>query len=298
MYCNSLIVSMLVSALAGVTIANSSQPKPEKNRLSEEPNLITFSKINKAWKYSQGENTKVAILDWLFDMSPKASAKYTTPTSMIPGEQIGATEPWHGEWMAEIVNQVAPKAKIIPIRARPATDNDRDKDGRYLYEKYLIKGIRFAADNGAVAVTNSMGPVAQCKDLRDAIDYAEQKGTIFVNVHPEYKCDPNNIDKRIIHPGLVSVPKHQTKPSAGRDIYVWPYQIAPVFRDGWGFSNGPPIVAGVIALMKSANPKLTPAEIRSIIIETAFNKNGFKVLDAEAAVKKVVEMKEKANELD
>lgn len=112
-----------------------------------EPNLITFSRIDKAWKYTQGENTKVAVLDWLFDMSPKASAKYINPTSMIPGEKIGFAEAWHGEWMAEIVHQIAPKAKIIPIRARPVSrEQDRDKDGRMPYEKYLVKGIRFAAD--------------------------------------------------------------------------------------------------------------------------------------------------------
>jgi len=48
--------------------------------------LAAFSRIDKAWSYSRGDNTKVAVLDWLFDMSPRASAKYVNPTSMIPGE--------------------------------------------------------------------------------------------------------------------------------------------------------------------------------------------------------------------
>lgn len=54
------------------------------------------------------------------------------------------------------------------------------------------------------AVTNSMGPLTQSKDFRDTIVCAERKGTIFIDVHPEEKPDPNGIDKRIIHPGLVS----------------------------------------------------------------------------------------------
>jgi hypothetical protein len=170
-------------------------------------------------------------------------------------------------------------------------EKDRDANGRYVYEKYLIQGIRFAADQGAVAVTSSMGPVTQSKELRDAINYAEQKGTIFVGVHPEEKSDPNNIDKRILHPGIVSVPKHRARPDAQRDIYVWPYQIKPVFRDGWGYSNGPPIVGGVIALMKSANPELTNPEIRRIIVETGDDKEGFRVLNVEAAVQRAVAMK-------
>lgn len=270
----------------------------EKNH---EPNYITFSKIDKAWKYTKGENSKVAVLDWLFDMSPEASKKYENPTSLVPGGLIGTGKPWHGEWMAEIVHQIAPEAKIIPIRARPSRkEKEKSESDRQPYEKYLIEGIRFAADQGAVAVTNSMGPVKHCQELQAAVDYAERKETVFINVHPEYliftkekyeECDPDKIDKRIIHPGLVSVPKYPAEPEPGRDIYVWPYEMNPTFKDGWGYSNGPPIVAGVVALMKSANPMLTPQEIKTIIVETAYMKDGFKVLDAEAAVKEAIKRK-------
>ncbi len=282
---DSLTAFVLFMALAGVAAAEDASPK------TGEPNLITFSRIDRAWPYSRGEGIKVAILDWLFDMSPKASAKYINPTSMVPGAEVGAEKPWHGEWMAEIVHQVAPGAKIIPVLARPYADSDRDANGRYVYEKYLIQGIRFAADQGAVAVTSSMGPLAQSKELRDAIDYAEQKGTIFIDVHPEEKTDANSLDKRIIHPGVVSVPAHRLRPESRRDVYVWPYDIKPVFKDGWGLSNGPPIVAGVIALMKSANPELTNPEIRRIVVETADTRDGFRVLNAEGAVKKALAMR-------
>jgi hypothetical protein len=269
-----------------------------------EPNLITFSNIDKAWEYGRGQNTKVAVLDWLFDMSPAAAEKYVSPTSMVPGRPVGSKEPWHGEWMAQIIHQVAPDAKIIPIMARPGRDG-KDQDGRQKYEKYLIQGIRFAADQNAVAVTNSMGPVTHCKQLEDAIDYAERKGTIFIDVHQERiikgtktREPGNRCDHRIIHTGLISVPGHPAEPDIGRDIYVWPYQINPVYKDGWGYSNGPPIVAGVIALMKSVNPALSPEQIRTIIAETACMKDGFKTLDAEAAVKKAAELKTKPRKLN
>ena len=161
----------------------------------------------------------------------------------------------------------------------------------------MIKGIRFAADQGAVAVTSSLGPIVESHELSAAIEYAEQKGTIFIDVHPEfpvytkarhYACAPQQCDERIIHSGLVSVPEHPMRPEPNRDIYVWPYEIHPVFRDGWGASNGPPIVAGVVALMKSVSPKLRPQEVRSIIKQTAYVKDGFAVLDAEAAVKEAI----------
>lgn len=49
-------------------------------------------------------------------------------------------------------------------------------------------------------------------------------------------------------------------PDAAPDIYVWPYDLEPHFEDGWGYSNGPPTIAGAIALLKAANPALTGSD--------------------------------------
>ena len=113
--------------------------------------------------------------------------KYENPNSLVPDEPIGTGEPWHSEWMAKIVHRIAPQAKIIPIRARPSKKpGDNAKTNRQAYEKYIIEGIRFAADQGTLAVMNSMGLVKHSEELKAAIDYAEEKGIIFINVHPEY----------------------------------------------------------------------------------------------------------------
>lgn len=259
---------------------------------TDSTDYITFSKIDATWKYSKGANTTVAVVDWLFDLSPTAAKKYILPASMIPGEEVGSSEPWHGEWMASIIHTIAPEAKIIPIRGNPGKEEPIDR--------YLIKAIYYAADNGAAAVTNSMGPVKQTKELAEAIEYAWKKGTIFIDVHPEYIsktekgyqwCKPDELNNKIIHTGVVAVPKYGAKPDPARDIYAWPYEINPKFKDGWGYSNAPPQVAGVIALMKSANKELTPEELKNIIISTASEINGFKVLNAEAALKEAVKRK-------
>ena len=83
---------------------------------------------------------------------------------------------------------------------------------------------------------------------------------------------------------MVSVPAHPADPRPSRDLYTWPYDLEAKYEDGWGYSNAPPVVAGVIALMKGANPALTPADVRRILRETAALKDGFPVLDAAAAV--------------
>jgi hypothetical protein len=261
---------------------NSYNYRKEENT---EIKLITFSKIDKAREICKGENVKVAIIDWQFDLKGKEAKKYIYPVSMVPDEEIGELKPWHGEWMAEIVHLIAPESKIIPVRARSLDSGD--------YEEYLINGIYYAADHGAVAVSSSMGPLKQSDALKKAIDYAEQKGMIFVNVHPEYYieedgkiklCETGECDGRIIHAGIVSSPDHPVIAEANRDIYTWPYDPDAKYEDGWGYSNAPPVVLGVIALMKSVNPNLSINEIKQIIIKTADEKNGFMVLNALAAV--------------
>jgi len=256
--------------------------------------FIYYHNIDKAWILSKGKNIKVAVLDWMFGIKSDSSNKYVNPVSLVPGQDIGVYKPWHGEWMAEIVYQIAPDCKIIPVRARPASKSNDNPFVDRPYEKYIIKGIKFAADHGAAAVTNSMGPLKQSEKLDEAIKYAEERGTVFIDVHPEYLkyennsyvlCDSTQLNDLIIHSGIVSVPEHPRGVDHLRDIYTWPYQINPKYKDGWGYSNAPPIVAGVVALMKSVNNNLNVREIKDILIKTARNENGFKVLDAEAAVK-------------
>jgi hypothetical protein len=247
------------------------------SRLKAKFNFLTFSNFDKAQNSSKGEGVKVAICDWLFDSREQASGGYIDAASMIPGEPFGTDKPWHGEWMAQCVRQAAPACKIIPIRCR-TRKND--------FQQYLVKGIRYAADHGAVAVTSSMGPLTNSAELREAVDYAEAKGTLFINVHPVFEAGSDwcELNQKVVISGVVSVPRHRAHPESDRDVFVWPYSLTPTFLDGWGYSLGPPIVAGAVALMKSANPSLTPQQIKQIVLRTAFIKDGFRVLNAEAAV--------------
>ncbi len=262
---------------------------PARNTQSD---LLAFSHIDKAWAYSKGAGVTVAVIDWQFDPHAEAAAKFISPASMVPGERMGDLKPWHGAWMVDIVHRIAPEARIIPIIGRSLKQKG--------YQDSLIAGVRYAAEHGAVAVTSSMGPTSQSAALRDAIDFAERSGTLFVDVHPEAiaadvgktrPCAPAECDNRIVHAGVVSVPEHPVSPHPARNVYTWPYDLDERFEDGWGFSNGPPTVAGVIALVKSANPRLSPGQVRHLLVETAFDRDGFRVLDAEAAVKAAAAMR-------
>jgi len=271
----------LIAVLVLLGVPGCGERTPPRNTTSD---LATFSRVPEAWAVSRVAGATVAVLDWQFDPAADVAAHYVAPTSLLPGERIGDLDPWHGAEMVRIVRHVAPNAGIMPIIARAS--------GR-TYQDQVIEGIRYAADHGAVAVTNSMGPVTASPAPRAAIDYAEQRGTLFVDVHPENMvavsdsfagCQVGVCDARIVHAGIVAVPEHPVRPNPARDVYTWPYDVTTLFRDGWGYSNGPPVIAGVIALVKSANPDLSPADIRQILVATAAERDGFRVLDAAAAV--------------
>jgi len=277
--CLTAVVTTALLASAGLSCARRG---PARNTQSD---LIVFSHIDKAWAHSRGANVTVAVIDWQFDPIAEAAAKFVFAASMVPGERMGDLKPWHGAWMVNLVHHIAPEARIIPIIGRSLKHAH--------YQESLVQGIRYAAERGAVAVTSSMGSATSSQALRDAVDFAEQRGTLFVDVHPENvaasgekvrMCGAGECDGRIVHAGVVSVPEHPVKPHPSRDVYTWPYDLDANFEDGWGFSNGPPIVGGVIALMKSANPRLSPVQLRQLLVQTAFDREGFKVLDAEAAV--------------
>ena len=76
-----------------------------------------------------------------------------------------------------------------------------------------------------------------------------------------------------------------------RDVFTYVYDFNQEFENGYGYSDAPPIIAGIIALMKSANEKLRTEQIRKIIYSTTLNINGFNVINAEAAVKKAIDLR-------
>ncbi len=285
--CTGAALAALVGCLGIGLVAAVSQ-------VQDVPAFVAFSRIDEAWPTSRGAGAVVAVLDWQFDLDGDLAEKYVSATSVVPGQAVGELDPWHGEWMAELVLTVAPEASVMPIRARPLCEGDDPAlCDPQAYERYAIEGIRIAADAGAVAVASSMGPLARSPALDEAVAYAEARGTLFINVHPEYRvytaesfeaCEPGECNEKILRAGIVSVPEHPVEVDPARDVHTWPYHPDPVFRDGWGFSNGPPIIAGVVALISSVDGTLSPAEIKRILVDTATSRDGFAVLDAAAAV--------------
>lgn len=177
------------------------------------------------------------------------------------------------------VTGIAYNSKIMPVKVL-----DANGSGSY---SSITKGIYYAVDNGANVINLSLGGNS-CKDtLKSAIEYASNKGVIVVmaagnnsDALPSYPAryaynsgiavgavDKNNNLADFSNRSGSQEITYVTAP--GVDVY------STIPNDQYANYNGTsmaaPHIAGVVALMLSANPNLTDIQVRQIIISTSAN---------------------------
>ncbi|HLO86196.1 MAG TPA: S8 family serine peptidase [Nostocaceae cyanobacterium] len=179
------------------------------------------------------------------------------------------------------VTGIAYNAKIMPVKVL-----DDSGSGSY---SAIVNGIYYAVNNGAKVLNLSFGGNYEDSDLKAAVQYASSKGAIVVmaagnnsNSSPSYPA--RYADNWGLAVGAVD--KSNTLASFSNKAGSTPlaYVTAPgvniystlpnsSYGNKSGTSMATPHVAGVVALMLSAKPGLTDAQVRQIIINTAVNSN-------------------------
>lgn len=178
------------------------------------------------------------------------------------------------------VTGVAPNAKIMAIRL-----GDVDSTGSFVNPGNLATAIRYAVDNGARVINLSL-EWSNSAELRDALAYASSRNVVVVSSAGNYSIDsPGNPAQYAIDYGIaVGAVDVQQKIASFSNLASsdsrMQYVVAPgvkVFStlpgNQYGYLNGTsmaaPHVAGVVALMLSANPSLTSTQVRQILTSTA-----------------------------
>ncbi|MEH1944025.1 MAG: S8 family peptidase [Nostoc sp.] len=177
------------------------------------------------------------------------------------------------------VTGIAYDAKIMPVKVL-------NESGSGSYSS-ISKGIRYAVDNGANVINLSLGGTSSNRTLQSAIDYASSKGVIVVmaagndgDSSPDYPA--RYASKSGIAVGAVDKNNNLADFSNRSGTNEISYVTAPgvkvyssvpnnQYATYSGTSMAAPHVAGVVALMLSANPNLTDAQVRQIVAETAGN---------------------------
>jgi thermitase len=265
-------------------------------------------KATTAWDAVQGDpETVIAIVDTGVDMThPDLSAKIVSPGHDFANDDEDATDDvWHGTHVAGIaaadtnnsigIAGVARSCRILPVKVTDAEGNG--------YYSWIIDGITWAADHGADVINVSMGGDVDDPFLKEACQYAHDKGIVVVasagNTGASGVYFPAAYDEYVLAVAASDFNDALAAYSTfGPEVDVaapgtWILGPAPQWYVGTGnapylFASGTsmaaPHVAGLAALIRSAKPGLSADDIMNVIRYTAddINKASFPGRDEHA----------------
>jgi subtilisin family serine protease len=179
----------------------------------------------------------------------------------------------HGTNVAGIVVQIAPEARILPVKVL-----NSDGVGNTFS---VVSGIHYAVEQGADVINLSLGTTLDSRAIREAVAYALAEGVVVAaaagngdhQMPPEY---PAAIDDVI---SVAATDASGDKASYSNyhesvDISAPGDNVASAYPDGRyitasGTSMSTPLVAGAAALMLEPHPGATPAQVMTVLQNTS-----------------------------
>lgn len=254
--------------------------------------------------HSSHEDLKDRVVTGYDAFHSRKGLQYSDPSrlSFIPNEKFSSFG--HGTHCAGIIAAsanntrgiagVAPNVKIMPVKVFPSiiktimSPEERERmQNPETMTSVVAEGIVWAAEHGAHVINLSLGFNEPSKSLELAVNYALQKNVsvIVASGNERHQGNPTNYLSAV--PGAVAVGatdakdeitffsnagKHVSVSAPGFDIVsTMPtfLGIGKEYQLMSGTSMAAPHVAGVAALLKSVDPAATPAEIKSVMEQSA-----------------------------
>jgi hypothetical protein len=265
-----------------------------------------------AWSIATGRpSTIVAVLDsGVRSDHPDLTGKLVSGYDFINKDSDPQDEVGHGTAVAGIlaaagnnslgIAGAAMDVAIMPVKVGDATGAPLGT---------IVEGIYYAVDHGATVINLSLGTDTDSAKLKDAVEYAYTHNV-------EVVAAAGNLSGGVAYPanylhtisvaattangrelaGFSSRISRVDVSAPGIGVYTTTWNAAS--GNGWAAESGTsfatPIVAGVIALMRSANPDLTVEQVRQALTGTAHPLanggvgGGAGLIDAPAAIRKAL----------
>ncbi|WP_320778709.1 type VII secretion-associated serine protease mycosin [Streptomyces sp. CRN 30] len=260
--------------------------------------------LDEAWRTTKGAGITVAVLDTGVEADhPDLAGNVLAGQDLVGFGAAEGDESWaeHGTAMAGIVAGhghgtgngdgvmgVAPEAKVLPVRVILEDDDPARAKARKTRGGALAEGIRWAADHGADVINLSLGDDSSSAHPEraedEAIQYALRKNVVVVASAGNGGEKGDHLSYPAAYPGVIAataVDRYGTRASfstrrwyatvsaPGDDVII----AAPdhQYYEGWGTSAAAAFVSGSVALVRAARPGLTPAQVKSLLEDTADN---------------------------
>jgi type VII secretion-associated serine protease mycosin len=246
---------------------------------------MTMLSAEKAWAVGPASSQLVAVLDTGVDARHPDLAGVVTPGTDIVSGGDGTHDPnGHGTHVAGVIAAVAGNgaggaglaqgARVLPVRVLDQTGWGSDAN--------VAQGVLWAVDHGATVLNLSLAGDRPSALLTSALEHAMSRGVLVVagSGNSGDKGDPvlypaanpgvlavGAVNRDDVRPSWSSSGSHLSLVAPGASVVS---TVPGGGYEAWtGTSMASPFVAAAAALLKHAEPKLTPAQVRSRLMATA-----------------------------
>lgn len=278
-----------VVALTGALLLTSA-PIASADYVRDKQWVIDVIDFQKVWSESQGQGVTVAVVDTGVDKDhPDLVGQVLEGKDVTAGGGNAHNDTaGHGTGMASIIAGrghgennsagvigLAPKAKILPIKAAESDDFDDDE---------WAKGVRFAVDQGADVINLSFGDslATPGSEGAKAIAYAQHHDVVVVaatgnegNAELSYPSKlpgvvaVGAVDESLEHWADSNTGPGVTLAAPGVSIIEADSTEASGYAQGTGTSDAAAYVSATAALVRSKYPDLTAGQVINRMVKSA-----------------------------
>jgi subtilisin family serine protease len=274
---------------------------------------ISYTEADKAWSLvKQKREVKVAVLDTGVDYTHpdlKDRVLKDKGYNFVDNDSETMDDNGHGTHVSGIIAAssnnnigVSGITGTLNIKILPVKVLDENGEGEV---SNIVKGIKYAVDNGADIINLSFGTNSKSKEIEEAINYAKSKGVFVVAAAGNDGESDDNSSPASDGAFAVAAIDYNYKAAdfsdygscikisaPGEEIL----STVPGGYEAWdGTSMAAPIVSGIAAMVKAEDPNLSPSQMEDVLDSTAKDimikgkdqRSGFGLVDAYDAIKKV-----------